>query len=203
MAAAQDAADRDSQEKTMSGETFRQGDIAVAGVAYDGGFDIDAVLSTAVDLMRSSGVRVGGLLQRFGEQLPGGKRSMFVEELSSGERIRLDLPRGPEASGCVLDPDGLNRAACALRDAIAQRPDVLMVNRFGKQEAEGRGMRAELAEAVSSGLRTVIAVPQSLLGDWEKFLGEPAYLLKPDPTAIANWACRRIQSSAQASPGAK
>ena len=78
----------------MNGESFRQDDIAVAGVVYDGRLDIDAVLSAAVDLLRSNGVRVAGLLQRFGDTLPGGKRSMYVEVLSSGERIRLDLPRG-------------------------------------------------------------------------------------------------------------
>jgi len=179
----------------MNRESFRQDDIAVAGVVYDGRFDIDAVLSAAVDLLRSNGVRVAGLLQRFGEPLPGGKRSMYVEDLSSGERIRLDLPRGPEASGCTLDPDGLNRAACALKSAIAQRPDVLMVNRFGKSEAEGHGMRAELAEAVSSGLPTVVAVPQSLVGEWEKFLGEPGHFLRPEPTDIVNWSRQRVRSA--------
>lgn len=178
----------------MNGESFRQDDIAVVGVVYDGRLDIDAVLSACVDWLRSNGVRVAGLLQRFGAPLPGGKRSMYVEDLSSGERIRLDLPRGPEASGCALDPDGLNRAACALSGAIAQRPDVLMVNRFGKQEAEGHGMRAELAEAVSSGLPTVVAVHQSLLGEWEKFLGEPGHLLQPEPTEIVNWCRQRVRS---------
>ena len=168
----------------MNGESFRQDDIAVAGVVYDGRLDIDAVLSAAVDLLRSNGVRVAGLLQRFGEPLPGGKRSMYVEDLSSGERIRLDLPRGPEASGCTLDPDGLNRAACALKSAIAQRPDVLMVNRFGKSEAEGHGMRAELAEAVSSGLPTVVAVPQSLVGSGKNFSANPAIFCGPNqPTS--------------------
>jgi nucleoside-triphosphatase THEP1 len=179
----------------MNGESFRQDDIAVAGVVYDGRLDIDAVLSAVVDLLRSNGVRVAGLLQRFGEPLPGGKRSMYVEDLSSGERIRLDLPRGPEASGCTLDPDGLNRAACALRNAITQRPDVLMVNRFGKQEAEGHGMRAELAEAVSSGLPTLVAVPQSLVADWEKFLGEPGHVLPPEPIQIVNWSRQQVRSA--------
>jgi nucleoside-triphosphatase THEP1 len=179
----------------MNGESFRQDDIAIAGVVYDGRLDIDAVLSAAVDLLRSNGFRVAGLLQRFGEPLPGGKRSMYVEDLSSGERIRLDSPRGPEASGCTLDPDGLNRAACALRGAISQRPDVLIVNRFGKQEAEGHGLRAELAEAVSSGLPTVVAIHQSLVREWEEFLGEPGHLLPPEPTDIVNWSRQRVRSA--------
>ena len=184
----------------MNRECFQQDDIAVVGVVYDGILDIDAVLSASVDLLRSRGVRVAGLLQHLGEPLPGGKRTMYVEDLSSGERIRLDIPRGPEASGCRLDSDGLNRAACALRNAIAQRPDVLMVNRFGKQEAEGHGMRAELAEAVSSGLPTIVAVNQSLVGEWEKFLGEPGHLLKPEPTEIVNWFCQRLRSAGRAEP---
>ncbi len=179
----------------MNGESFQLHDIAVVGVVYDGSLDVDAVLFASVDLLRSNGVRVAGLLQRFGEPLPGGKRSMYVEDLSSGERIRLDLPRGPEASGCTLDPDGLNRAACALRSAITQRPDVLMVNRFGKQEAEGHGMRAELAETVSSGLPTVVAIHQSLVVEWEKFLGEPGHLLQPEPTDIVNWFRQRVRSA--------
>ena len=184
----------------MNGEGLQQDDIAVVGVVYDGILDIDAVLSASVNLLRSKGVRVAGLLQRLGERLPGGKRTMYVEDLSSGERIRLDIPRGPEASGCSLDSDSLNRAACALRNAITQRPDVLMVNRFGKQEAEGHGMRAELAEAVSSGLPTIVAVSQSLVGEWEKFLGEPGHLLKPEPTEIVNWTRQRVRSAGRAEP---
>jgi hypothetical protein len=55
-------------------------------------------------------------------------------------------------------------------------------------------MRAELAEAVSSGLPTVVAIHQSLLGEWEKFLGEPGHLLQPEPTEIVNWCRQRVRS---------
>jgi len=175
----------------MDGESLRHDDIAVVGVVYDGSLDVDAVLAVAVESLRSQGVRVAGLLQRFGDVLPGGKRSMYVEDLSSGELIRLDLPRGPGASGCTLDPDGLARAASALRQAVRARPDLLMVNRFGKQEAEGHGLRAELAEAVCNRLPTVVAVPQSLTAEWEKFIGAPGHLIPPSASEIVNWFSRR------------
>src|SRR5262249_299269 len=148
-----------------------------------------------VDSLRANGVRIAGLLQRFGETLPNGKRAMYVEDLSNGERIRLDIFRGKEAAGCTLDPDGLNRAACVIKNAIAQRPDILMVNRFGKQEAEGHGMRAELAEAVSSGVPTVVAVSKSLIADWDKFVGEPGHLLKPELDDIVTWSQQQLRSS--------
>jgi len=178
----------------MKHDGSTEDEIAVAGVVYDGKFDVDAVLSAAVELLRSNGLRVGGLLQHFGETLSNGKRAMYVEDLSNGERIRLDIPRGKEAAGCTLDPDGLNRASCALKNAIAQRPDVLIINRFGKQEAEGHGMRAELAEAVSSGVPTVVAVSQNLIADWDKFVGEPGHVLKPQPQDILNWSRQQLRS---------
>ena len=168
----------------------------IAGVIYDESLDVDAVLSAVTDLLRSKGIRVAGLLQRFGALTLGGKRSMYVEDISSGERVRLDLPRGPGASGCLLDPSALARAASLLRLAIRSRPDVLIVNRFGRQEAEGRGLRPELAEAVCAGLLTVVAVGQSLLADWEKFVGEPGHTLPAKPNEVAIWSCQRVRSVA-------
>src|SRR3954469_24730680 len=51
--------------------------------------------------------------------------------------------------GCRLDPSGLADAAVWLREAVQSRPDMRFVNRFGRQEAAGQGLRSEIAEAVS------------------------------------------------------
>lgn len=169
----------------------------IVGVVYDNQRDVDAVLSAATDLLRAKGICVAGLLQRFGAPTLAGKRSMYVEDISSGERVRLDFPRGTGASGCLLDPDALARAACLVKRAIRSRPDVLIVNRFGRQEAEGHGLRSELAEAVCAGLPTVVAVGESWLADWEKFIGEPGHILPAKPNEIAIWSCRRAKSAAR------
>lgn len=174
----------------MHDEFLPRGDIA--GILFDEHLDVDAVLASVTDLLRSKGIRVSGLLQRFGASTPAGKRSMYVEDIESGERVRLDLPRGSGASGCSLDPDSLAKAACLLRAAIRSRPDVLIVNRFGQQEAEGRGLRPELAEAVCAGLPTLVAVRQSLRSEWEGFVGEAGHILPPEPSAIVSWVCERV-----------
>ncbi len=61
-------------------------------------------------------------------------------------------------------------------------------------------MRAELAEAVSSGLPTVVAIRQPLVGEWEKFLGEPGHLLQPEPTDIVNWSRQWVRPADTISP---
>lgn len=166
----------------------------IAGVLYDKTIDVDEILFQVVEKLRSNGVRIAGLLQQLGEVTSAGKRSMFVENLSSGERIRLDQPRGSEASGCMLDPDALAKASHAIRSAIVSRPDVLIVNRFGQQEAEGRGLRPELAEAVGAGVTTIVPVSRTLIAQWKEFVGESGQVVEPNPTEILAWVTQRIST---------
>ncbi|HYA34467.1 MAG TPA: DUF2478 domain-containing protein [Candidatus Binataceae bacterium] len=166
----------------------------IVGVLYDKSIDIDAILIAVVEKLRFKGVRIAGLLQRLGEFTSAGKRSMFVEDLSSGERIRLDQPRGSEASGCMLDPDALAKASHVIRSAIASRPEVLVVNRFGQQEAEGHGLRPELAEAVGAGVTTIVPVSRTLVAQWQEFVGESGRVVEPNPPEIIAWVSQRISA---------
>lgn len=150
--------------------------------------NVDAILADVVAGASARGVAVGGLLQRFGERLPSGKRAMFLRDIGSGEELRLDQPRGAEAHACVLNPDALARAACLLRDATRGGFELLLVNRFGIAEAEGQGLRAEFAEAVCSGARVLVAVRPGHFADLVQFLGEAPHLLAPDAAAILDWA---------------
>jgi hypothetical protein len=165
------------------------GPAAKAGVLlYNTTLEVDAILAEAVTLIRAKGIAVAGLMQRFGDRLPNGKRSMWVDDIVTGQTIRLDQPRGPGATACVLDPDALMRCACLLQEAITSGADMIVVNRFGNAEADGSGLRAEIAEAICSGAAVLIPVRYSLLNDLEGFLGAPASLLLPSPVAIADWA---------------
>jgi molybdate transport system ATP-binding protein len=113
---------------------------------------------------------------------------MWLEDLVSGRVIRLDQPRGPGAASCTLDPDALAEAACLLRRGVTLGCTVIVVPRFGAVEAEGAGMRVEIAEAVLSGAVVIIGVRPSLLSDLEQFLGAPGTVLLPGAASIAGWA---------------
>src|SRR3954469_3428966 len=77
---------------------------AKVGVLLYDAIEVDETLAATVALVRAKGIRVAGLLQRFGATLPNGKRSMWLEDIATGRSIRLDQPRGPGATACVLDP---------------------------------------------------------------------------------------------------
>ena len=158
-----------------------------AAVAYDETLDVDAIFAEAVAILRRQGVVIAGLLQRFGETLQNGKRSMWLDNIATGAAIRLDRPDAPDAASCILDPDALARASCVMRRAVAAGPDLIVVNPFGQAEADGRGTRSVIADAVRSGALVLTAVRYNLLMDLEGFLGDPPHLLLPSAAAIVSW----------------
>jgi Protein of unknown function (DUF2478) len=159
----------------------------VGVLLYDTSAEVDAILTTAVERLRARGVTVGGLLQRFGEQLPNGKYRMWVDDITTGQSIRLDKPRGSGASACILDPDALAQAACMLQRITETPPDLIIVNRFGHAEADGGGLRPEIADAICSGAAVLVSARFTYLGALEGFLGGPPTVLQPSAAAIADW----------------
>ncbi len=81
---------------------------------------------------------------------------MQIEELASGMVLKISEYRGAAARGCGLDRAVLFSALGLLKNAIAERPTVLILNKFGKVEAEGGGLRDAIAEAVSLDLSIVV-----------------------------------------------
>jgi molybdate transport system ATP-binding protein len=160
----------------------------VGALVYEPPLDAGLILNPAIALLRDRGIPIGGVAQRIGAREPGRRASIWIDHIETGRTRRLDRPRGPSARSCVLDPDALAEAAMWLRQTTEQRPAVIAVNRFGHTEAEGDGMRAEIAEAVVSGAAVLIAVRRSLLADLAGFLGEAPTLLPADADAIAAWA---------------
>jgi hypothetical protein len=172
----------------------------VGVLLYDGSVEVDPVLAAGVALVRARGIRVGGQLQHFGERLPNGKRSMWLEDIATGAMIRLDRPRGRGAVACMLDPDALAQAAYALQRSIAGGVDLLVINRFGNAEADGRGTRAEFADAICAGAAVLVAVRYNLLDDLEGFLGGTPKLLLPAPDAVLDWALAAVAETTPTGP---
>lgn len=162
-------------------------------VVYDREARPDAALRQAVERLTATGLRVGGLLQ---SGQPGNADccgTLFLEDIAVGRRIQAFELRRQGARGCRLDFASLAEAAGWLRDAIADRPDILFVNRFGRQEAAGRGLRDEIAAAVAEDLPLLIAVGADLLPEWRAFAGPDFARLPPDPERIEAWGLRCME----------
>lgn len=167
-------------------------------VVYERQSRPDAALRQGVQYLRALGLRVGGLLQDGQSGNAGRCGELFLEDIGTKRRIQAFEMRGSGTRGCRLNSASLAEAGGWLRAAIDERPDILFVNRFGRQEAAGRGLRDEIAAAIATGLPVVIAVSRELLPEWRAFAGPKFAELAADPKRIEAWclACAKPALSA-------
>lgn len=146
-------------------------DFPITALVYTDSVAADRVLrDIAVELLEE-GYRLAGLVQ-INAPRPGRSRcDMLLEELASGEHLGISQDRGPEARGCALDISQLLTAMEKVRTALANEPDLVILNKFGKTEAEGGGFRPLIADAIASGLPLLIGVPWRNVESWRLFAG--------------------------------
>ena len=84
---------------------------------------------------------------------------MVVEDLYSGARALISKDRGNLARGCRLDHDVLSAVMLAVERSLTGNVDLLIINKFGKEEAEGRGFRQAIGMAVEREIPVLIGVP--------------------------------------------
>jgi Protein of unknown function (DUF2478) len=106
------------------------------------------------------------------------------------------LDRGNEARGCRLDPDAFARIGAWVERAVLERVDLLIINKFGREEAHGRGLRPVIAEALIAEIPLVIGVSTRNFCEFLTFVGDSVTPLRPDIEAITAWCRNAIERGA-------
>jgi hypothetical protein len=130
---------------------------------------------------------------------PAHRCDVVLEDLVTGDRTELFERRGSGATGCRLDIAALTDVTARLERALQNDPDLLVLNKFGKVEAEGGGLVDLIAAAIDRGTPVIIGVPARNLGAWRAFAGDLAAEFTTEFGAIADWlalACGRRAASA-------
>ncbi|MBL6430620.1 MAG: DUF2478 domain-containing protein [Alphaproteobacteria bacterium] len=135
----------------------------------------------------SIGIRATGVVQINAEREDAGPCDMDVQVLPDGPAIRISQSLGREARGCRLDPAALERAVGLVEARLAEGADCLIVNKFGKHEAEGRGFRTAIAEALSADIPVLVGLNRLNAEAFVQFSGGLAVELAPNLEALANW----------------
>lgn len=166
-------------------------------LVYDGGLFRDALIAQcgAADLV-ASGYRLGGVVQSNAHRRGRRRCDMYVKDLLGGDEIKISLDRGNEARGCRLDPDAFARIGAWVERAVLERVDLLIINKFGREEAHGRGLRPVIAEALIAEIPLVIGVSTQNLCDFLTFVGDSVTRLRPDIEAMTAWCRNAIERGA-------
>jgi nucleoside-triphosphatase THEP1 len=155
----------------------------LAALVYDEHQDPDSVLRAFAADLNERGFRAVGMVQA-GQCADS---SLSAELVHSGEKLLLAQDFDPRAKGCRLDLDRLQSAGARIAVAIEAGADLVIINRFGKRERDGRGLSYLIKRALNADIPVLIAVANHRFSDWVKFTGGMSVKLACDRRALDEW----------------
>ncbi|MCC8963447.1 DUF2478 domain-containing protein [Bradyrhizobium sp. Pear76] len=72
-------------------------------------------------------------------------------------------------------------------DALSAGADLVIINRFGKRERDGKGLGFVIERALDADIPVVIAVSRQSFADWIEFAGGMSVKLACDRHALDAW----------------
>lgn len=159
----------------------------MAAVLYRPQDDVDKLLADFAQDRLRAGERIGGVVQSNLKDEAGSKIGMEAIDLMTGRPVSICQPLGKGAMACKLDAGGLAESAMAVARAVEAGVDLIVINKFSKQEAAGGGLRNELADAVVSGIPLLTAVPEKVIDAWKAFTGDQGTLLLCERHVVEDW----------------
>lgn len=163
------------------------GDLQLAAIIYDNDDQpVDALLHALARHFNALGLRVAGLAMALNEH--GLRREpMAVQDVETGIEYSIAQNLGKESQSCCLDPTGLADATSVLRAALTSQPKLAIVNRFGQQEIDGKGFRAELVQLLDAGIPVLTVVKRKFITQWHEFSGDAAADLPFAQDIVMQW----------------
>lgn len=164
----------------------------IAAVVYADGIYPDRAMAAAIAPLEDFGLPLAGALQVTAAPFEGRHPcDMLLKDLASGDVAAIAEERGRHAGGCRLDVGVLTEIGEKVRASLSEgRPRLLVVNKFGKMEAAGGGLRGTIVEAIELGIPVLVGVPARNLDSWRAFAGPLADELEVDSVAILQWLSR-------------
>lgn len=157
----------------------------LAALVYDQGDDPDELLRGFAADLNARGYRAVGLVQ-FAHRVADAPQ-LSATLVHNGEQLPLYQDLGSQATGCRLDPGQLLAAGGRVGAAIDEGADIVIINRFGQQESEGRGLLHLIVRALSADIPVVIAVPNKRFDAWIRFADGMSVRLPCDRRALEAW----------------
>lgn len=163
----------------------------------EGRGETNRLLTDVAARLEARGVRLCGTVQtdtaREGSELC----DMDVRVLPGGPIIRISQNLGPNARGCRLDPEALEQAVGQTLTALEDGAQLMIVNKFGKHEAEGRGFREAIGVALSKEVPVLVGINRLNLDAFQAFCDGAATELNGDIDAAMDWANSVLDAETQ------
>lgn len=150
----------------------------------------DRLLERLSVRLADAGLRVAGAVQVNTDRGADCACDMDVVVIGDEDRpIRISQSLGTGSSGCRLDPGALETASARVAARMAGA-ELLILPKFGRQEAVGRGFRSVIAQAMMQGIPVLLHVPPEQRDAFAEFCGDLGQELAPED--LADWCLDRV-----------
>lgn len=167
--------------------------MTVGYISLPGRGRTDALLAEVVKELELTGLRLAGTVQTNPTRSGRSRCGMDLRVLPDGPVLRISQDLGEGGRGCRLNAGVLETAVLEVSRRL-EGAALLVVNKFGKQEAEGRGFAPVIGEALAQDLPVLVGVNGLNLEPFLAFAGGLAEPLSPEPRAVAAWAIGAARS---------
>lgn len=148
----------------------------------------DRIVAAVVEIAREAGIEIAGVTQKNIDRIDRMHNDMHLVSLCGDDEYKISEDRGKLSTGCRLDRDVIVRAAVDVEHALLSgKPRLLVLNKFGKAEEEGGGMRNAIALALEAGIPVLMSVGRFSVGSLLDFAGSLAQIADPGLEEARGW----------------
>ncbi|MCW1429904.1 DUF2478 domain-containing protein [Novosphingobium sp. JCM 18896] len=162
---------------------------SIAIVQGAAGEEIQRLLAEFVARHRGE-ARIVGLIEA-NDEAGGPDRQCgpgMLLSLADGRRYPMFQDLGAGSDACAFDPEGVVSAADAVAGQIAAGCDLVVLNKFGKYEAENRsGLVSAFQAAIVAEVPVLTSVSPRQAEAWDRFAAPFYTTLTPEAEALDAW----------------
>ena len=139
-----------------------------------------------VEKQQSLNTRIGGVLQEALFNSEGEIAGLNAIDVSTNRRIPISRPVKNDDE-CGLDVSALAETTGIISKAISDGVDLVVVEKFGEQEQNGKGLIDEILRTIVEGIPLLISIPEAALPIWQERSGELGSVLPFSEEAFQQW----------------
>ncbi len=150
--------------------------------------ETDRLITETAERLEQAGRRLAGIVKAPEPATPDDHHcNAQVRVLPGGPVIAITQALGAGSGACRLDPAGIAAAVAAVEGGSLDGAELFLLNKFGPEEASGRGFCAAIGSALERGIPVLVGVGRGNRAAFDDFAGGMAEDLPPDVDALAAW----------------
>lgn len=152
--------------------------------------ETDRLLAEAAERLLREDMRLAGIVKHMDHVARAENGcDMQVRVLPAGPIIQITQNLGQGSNACRLDPGALVEAVTRVEAGDLQEASLFILNKFGPEEATGRGFVSAIGRAIEHDVPVLVGVGKASLPAFREFSGGMAHALPAELDKILDW-CR-------------